>query len=440
MKQRHLILGLTSWLVAIAAGWYVLRAELDSQSSSIVEFSEDVSQWVFRARHSRIAASEMPINIALDDPIFLQTPDGKFVQKGHVSSVDGTRERDPITVKEARIVLYDSATAAFPDGYRLEYHRTPMDLGWVVQMLVPADRQQEIVTLVQNEWSLHQEELIEEFRPVISEGVRRALKAIEAELPAIMERHGDDFRALGERFESDILQEQLVPLAKDEILPVMQEEIEPLAMEIANTLWNRVSLLSFTWRFLYDVSPLPRRNAVKGEFDRFIEEEALPELESRSDDFVEVTKVVITRVLENPRVRDTLRESLVEVAMDSDLQRILLEVIREVSVDNKTLRSEMKDWMSSYRTQAAVKLASGRLETMVRTIGDMVFGTPESGVTPEFARILRSQILRKDRRWFVMIADADVSDGSAVPIVLAEQPMLYPQKFAGQHQSPLTPE
>ena len=96
---------------------------------------------------------------------------------------------------------------------------------------------------------------------------------------------------MGDRIESDILREELVPLVREEIFPVIQEEAQPLAMDIGKSMWNRFSLVSFSWRYLYDVLPLPERNAVRTEFQRFLDQEAVPELESRTDEFVDVTKI-----------------------------------------------------------------------------------------------------------------------------------------------------
>ncbi len=50
----------------------------------------------------------------------------------------------------------------------------------------------------------------------------------------------------------------------------------------------------------------------------------------------------------------------------------------------------------------------------------MLFGTRETGISPEFARVLRSQILGKDRRWLVLVtptsesADGDATDKTPV--------------------------
>jgi hypothetical protein len=49
-----------------------------------------------------------------------------------------------------------------------------------------------------------------------------------------------------------------------------------------------------------------------------------------------------------------------------------------------------------------LQITSARLEPTAVRIGELLLGTPDGGVTPEFARVLRNQILFKDRRWFVL--------------------------------------
>ena len=47
-------------------------------------------------------------------------------------------------------------------------------------------------------------------------------------------------------------------------------------------------------------------------------------------------------------------------------------------------------------------MAADYAEPCVRRIGDMLFGTREEGIAPEFAQVLRNQILDKDCRWLVL--------------------------------------
>jgi hypothetical protein len=440
LNFRHITLGTACWLTAIVVGYLATRAELDGQSSSLSELATDVQQWVVGARQTVTAEADIPLFIALDDPIFVAAGDGRYVQTGFVSNVDGTRERDPVEVSETQVVVYNTALAGFPHGYRLEYYTTPMNLDWVVAMLVPEKRRLEIVELVRMEWEKHERVVMDQLKPVFRGSVRRAVSAVEAELPTIIDQHREEFRRLGDRIEAEILLEELVPLVREEIFPVIQEEAQPLAMDIGKSMWNRFSLVSFSWRYLYDVSPLPERNAVRTEFQRFIDQEAVPELESRTDEFIEVTKTIIKRVMKNEQVRSTVRGSLQEVLSDPELQRIVGRIVREATIDNDTLRQELKGYWKSHEARIAIRVASSRLETLVRAIGDLIFGTREKGITPEFSRILRSQVLKKDRRWFVMVPDDSGRLRSSIAITRAKAPMQYPLKFAGQRQSPLTPE
>jgi len=440
LKLRHIILGTAGWLGAIVSGYLATRTELKNQSSSLSELTTDVRQWVVGARKSAVAESAVPLYIALNDPIFIATADEHFIQTGYVSSVDGSRDRDPIAVKRVQIVVYDKAVETFPDDYRLEYYTTPMNLDWVVRMMIPEGRRREIVELIRTEWEDRQQIVMEQLQPLLKESVRRAINAVEAELPKIIDNHRDNFRHLGDRFEAEILQEDLVPLVRDEILPVIEEEVQPLVREIGKSLWNRVSLLSFTWRYLYDISPLPSRNAVRTEFQRFIDLEAVPELQAHTDDFVEVTNVIIKRVMENERVRSTVRNSIQHVIQDPELQRIVVDIVSEATIDNAALRRDVKDYWNSGDARVAVRVASDRMETTVRAIGDLIFGTREKGITPEFSRVLRSQVLKKDRRWFLMVPRDSSALADTVRITVHREPMLYPLKFAGERQSPLTPE
>ena len=201
-----------------------------------------------------------------------------------------------------------------------------------------------------------------------------------------------------------------------------------------------MSLLSFTYSFLYDKSPLPKRDALKAEFQRFIDEVALPELRSRSDQFIQVTEDIVKRSMENPKVKDALKRNLRRVAEDPEMHELIKAIVREAIVNNQTLRLEMEAYLDDQQTRAAIDVAGGRLEPVVRQIGDLIFGTRERGITPEFSRILRSQILKKDRRWFVMVpTDHDAVAGQPIEIVYADAPMTYPMGFGGDGQSPLTP-
>ncbi|HIE99772.1 MAG TPA: hypothetical protein EYG03_26205 [Planctomycetes bacterium] len=440
MKHRHVIIGVLFWAAAACCSWYVLRTELTAQSSDVSQLSSGVTRWLSgQYRHSQ-AACDYSLMIAVGDPVFLQSENGTWRQVGLATNINGQFNRDPVASKTTEVLIYEDAVAACGDRFQLQYHTTPMSLDRVVMTMIPVERQKEITRLIANEWQAHQEEIMGRLRPVMKEGLRRGMKAVEAELPQILRDHREQFRKLGDRYETEILKAEVLPLVRDEILPIIEDEALPVAEEVGRALWKRVSLLSFTYSFLYDKSPLPKRDALRAEFQRFIDEVALPELRSRSDQFLQVTEDIVKRSMENPRVKDALKRNLRRVAEDPEFHELIKAILREAIVDNQTLRLEIEAYRKDQETRAALGLAGERLEPVVREIGDLIFGTPESGITPEFSRILRSQILKKDRRWFVMVPiEHDVVPGEPIEMVYAETPMIYPMGFGGHDQSPLTP-
>jgi hypothetical protein len=58
-------------------------------------------------------------------------------------------------------------------------------------------------------------------------------------------------------------------------------------------------------------------------------------------------------------------------------------------------------WKSPEMNEAIDKLAIF-MSPLLSRIGDAILGTRGGGITPEFARVLRTQILEKDRRWLFM--------------------------------------
>lgn len=443
--NRHLILGIVAWVAGGAAVWLALHASGANKQASVKEVVGEISQWVVGARSEHVAWSGTPILLCPGDPVLMRQPDGGFLQVGKVRNHFSSGPKEAYT-KQATVVLYDTIEINTPHGFELHYYTTPTSLEWVVRTMVPPERQQEIAKLIADDWKSHRDEVMTQLQPVMEKSLVLALSTIEAELPAIIQDHRSEFGQLADRYQSEIIQRQIVPLVRKEILPIVEEEITPMANELGQELWARVSLWSFTWRYLYDVSPLPEKNAVKTEFDRFLDQEAKPQLETRSDQFVAVTQRIISRVSRNEKVRAVIRENLRKVASDPELQAIIWSVVQESIVQNQKLKTSLRDYWKSAEVQDALQVANIRFEPTARAIGDAIFGNREQGVTAEFSRVLRSQILLKDRRWLVIaplndsLQQTKTADHPVdhLHITIAKDLMDFPITFEGSAQSPLT--
>ena len=454
MQTRKIILGTSTWLALAIGGAFAINSQFAASGRGASETVVGITGWLTGAPREYSAVSATSLLLASGDPIFLKTEDGRYRQVGRVRNNFAPRPADsgkPVLphaeayTQKASVVLYESAVdQAFPLGYQLEYHTTPTALDWVAATLITPERQQQIAEIISRDWEQHREQVMLKLQPIIETGIGKCVEAIEAELPMVLNAHRGDFGKLADRYQVEIIRNQIVPLVRTEILPIVQEEVRPLATELGKDLWNRVSLFSFTWRYLYDVSPLPEKNAVKLEFDRFMKEEVTPALESRSNEFVTVTERILGRISRNEKVRSVTRENLKKVATDKELQSIVWSIVQDSVINNQSLRTAMREYWGSAEVQKAMSAATANFETTARTIGDTIFGSREGGVTPEFARVLRAQILMKDRRWFVITAKPATPvllprpEVGGLVMVAASQQMPFPLEFEGAEQSPLS--
>jgi hypothetical protein len=279
----------------------------------------------------------------------------------------------------------------------------------------------------------HGEELSAAFVPLVQKSIRASLPVIEQEFRAATDRHRGEIDRLAEKFNDEVVTHRLIPLARREILPIVREHGEPVADKIGRELWDRASLWRFGWRAIYDKTPLPQRDLLQAEWDRFVEQEAVPVFEARMDQIVLAVQRVLADVTSNQAVRSELAVVADEFSSDPATRRLVRQLLRESLVDNRRLRKVWTGIWQSDEGYRALHLAGDRLEPVVRGIGDDLFGARESGIDANFARVLRSQILGKDRQWIVAtVSGATAAAGADGPVAevptirRGDEPMPYP--------------
>ncbi|MCO6455119.1 MAG: hypothetical protein J5I93_07450 [Pirellulaceae bacterium] len=426
LSDRRLVrawAGLVLWVAAAAGaviGWRSGAHRIDAS-----RLSRDLLYYAAGQRQVIPWQSEVELPVAVGDPVFLVLGPDAVRQIGEVSAsrpapssrATGAAARTP----SGQIVFYASAPA-LPAGARLAYHETPSDMRWVLETMLPPEKRQLIGQELQAALEQHQAEILQALRPVVEATLRDALPVVEQELAAALERHQAELEQLGSKYHREIVQRELLPLVKQEIWPIVVRHAEPTATEVGREIWQQASLWRFGWRYAYDISPLPEQRLTEREWQRFVREDATPILNSHIDDFVRVQQRILTELAENPRVQATLRASLARVLEDPELQQIVGRIMREVLVDNPRLAEVIRRRWQSEEAQQAVRLAASRVEPTVVRIGQLLLGTPEQGITPEFAQVLRNRILAKDRRWLVLeLPDSEpvaAAAGGSTPLVV----------------------
>ncbi len=271
-------------------------------------------------------------------------------------------------------------------------------------LLLPPPKRQRLQTLVHQSLQAHAGALATQFQPLLERSLRESLPVIEQQLMASLQQRRPELQQIRSRWRDQWADEALPQLAKEQVWPIVQRHSDPLAYDIGRELWNRASLWSFTWRAVYDRSPLPRRDLMREEWERFASEEAIPVLESHADEIAAALRAILGDLATNPVVRQELGEGVDALLNDPQTRTLIGGVLRDTLVDNPALHQV---WVAVWTSDEALQALdhAGRLaEPLVRQIGEAIFGSPETGIDPGFARVLRSQILGKDKRWIVVQA------------------------------------
>ena len=425
MKRMILrIIGVTTWVVAVGSVLTVLRHEQHRVASRA---DESLKNYLFGGTEE-VVLNAPAGQLRVHDPVFLQQQDGSWTQVGFVKIAPQLpTDSTALDIASPSAVLTWHSANIDPQSCKYYLHRNRGRLEDVIATMLPPETRSKIQARLAATMREHGQELSKAFVPLVQDSLKRALPIIESEFRLSVKRHRGEIEALGDRWNDEVVSERLIPLARREIVPIVREHGEPTAEEIGRELWDRASIWSFGWRAAYDGLPLlPRKDLVREEWSRFVENEAVPVFEERMDDIVTSIQRIVADVAANPNVRKELTDVAVVIANDPEAKQLVRQILKESLVDNQRLKNSWKDVWSSDEARRALDLAADRLEPVIRNIGDDLIGSRELGINPNFARVLRSQILGKDRQWIVAIPDQDDAPQQLPRIELSREAMPYP--------------
>ena len=434
MKALRVILGILIWVALVGGLWRCFDQDLVTDGGIRDRLAPELWEHMV-GEHRRVELrSDQAIDVRVGDPVFLADGPNSIRQIGEIRTVYSPQDDFPIEraiANRADVMFYPSATNEV-DSRSLVYYSSSDSMSWVMQTMLPPEKRQQIASEIATAFQQNHQEVIAALKPIVEDSLRESVEIVRADLTAAIARHRPEIEKLGSRYQRELVQRELVPLVKSEIWPIARRHGEPTANEIGQELWKRVPLWRFTWKYLYDKSPLPEKQRFKKEWDRFVENEIVPVLESRSDKIVGTVQRIMVDTSKNEKVRMAVEKNMSQILNDKELRQVLMVIMREVFVDNPRLKQTMDKHWKSDRARQAFQLAADRLEPTVRRIGDQLFGSRETGISPEFARVLRNQILGKDKRWFVLekSANANADRATAEKLVL---------KVRLGHSTPINP-
>ena len=398
MKHYRMWIGMAFWCGLLGVLWGLVGSQGRTAPATGRRYLSALWSYYTASRSLQL---RLPVSCKLSagDPVFAADAKGALQQVGIIVEA------------KARLPLGDGGTAQavlFPSAPELSmpiqayYFRSPDSLESVVETLLPPERRKQIEEELTAAFQEHQQEFLQVLQPVLNKSVREAWAILEQDLPGVLEKHHAELGTIAGKNREEILKRELIPLIRREVLPIVRKDSDPLVRQISSELWQRVSLWAFAWRGLLDRLPgLRGKHRLEEELGRFLEQEALPILARHEEDFLVVIETILRDLADDDQVKAAFRRSAAALAEDPELQRVLNDILHEVALQNPRFWKTVRQSLTSREAQDAMHLAGNRLEPTVRRVSDVVLGTRE-GLTPEFNRVLRQQILLKDRHGILL--------------------------------------
>ena len=419
--QQRVIAGGLIWIGLIAAIIFVVR----SVSNAAPEAIDELVTYASHQRQAIELETDLYLPLKPGDPIYKDGSDDAkpigMVWSSKIQDEGGTK---------VRVVMYANCPTVSDKDYFV-FREATDSVDWMLRTMFHDEKKAELKELIQDAIKTNQTELVEAFKPVIVESLKEAKTLVRDDLRQAFETRKPQLTKLSQRYQTEVLEKKLLPVFQSEVWPIIQTESEPLVSEISREIWSEVSVFGFGWRYLYDRTPLPKKDLTEKKFKEFVDEKAKPIIAAHLDEVLQLQQEIVGKVAKNEKVRQALNESVQAATNDPELQKFLAEVLQDVLINNPRLQQAMNKQWSSAQAKQAFSLANAKLDPVIRKIGISLFGTPDGGITPEFARVLRRRILHKDARWLTL----KIVDPAANEALGPNEPMptQLPLKTSSQH-------
>lgn len=396
--NRLVMLGIGFW----GASLLVLTVAFSSLSASERERSAQAIQAI--ASNAFDAAPRRTIHFAKVYP-WLEPGDGIYrrsefdlVRCGQVISVSDVEDGRRI------VAFFDPAIAQNVNTEaRITAFSSGASIAWTYRSLLP----QHVRDSITAEWGTfvrnNEQRVRDILLPVAREIMAETTPLLLAEAEAAIDRHRTELDAIVNRYRNDVLDPRLIPILERKVWPLLIQHAGPTLREAGNELWDAMPVASLAWNGVAQNFDFSKEDRVANRFERYLEDHGFPILKRRTADLQSALSGALKEAASDPEIESEIEHALVTLLSDQELRAFVLRIANEVAT-SPAVREAVRGRLTAPAVVTALDQLRQELDGVFQRIGrKVVFSNEETlEVHPDFARFLRTLVLKKDRRWILL--------------------------------------
>jgi hypothetical protein len=332
--------------------------------------------------------------------VLVEDPELFLRRIGTVKAVSHAQGKTRLTIE-----IFPEDARRFRSGVEATYFTVPGSAAWIVKTLIPAERVQHIRSLWKEFYAGEREAIAGTLWPVVKESVQEIFEFYETEVPRVIRENRPELDALAARHRHGAFEKEFMPSVRAVVWDFAQKRFEPLLKEVGRQLWDRLPVWGLTWRYLYENVPFTRDDHVTNRFNQFLTSDALPLIKARSAEVLRLVGEIFRDTVRDPRVAESLRKVVGEVAADPETVRLIKKLSAELILKNDRLKALVRKRWEENGLKEAVSAVGGRFEPFVHdAVNSIVLSEDGLKMHPRLSRVLRSRVLKKDGAWVLLRA------------------------------------
>ena len=195
-----------------AIGWITMATLVATTAAACVNLPSDLLPRLMPTPMRSITLRHAGLPVERGDPVLAADSSGVARQCGYVVAAD------PQSV--TLVVLRATPTRQF------KFHRTRGSLAEATSMLLPPHKREMVAAMIARWGRAHARRVVAQMVPVIESAVARSVPMIQLAMAQSLRQRDDEVRGIADRFRRDVINQRLVPLARERLLPIVRRHAD----------------------------------------------------------------------------------------------------------------------------------------------------------------------------------------------------------------------